>query len=63
MDEEMAYIMGQADPHNLLKLIGSSRGKDAEMAFVISGRRHQNALLSGYELHSFNIVLCLITFL
>ncbi|KAH0870560.1 hypothetical protein HID58_077582 [Brassica napus] len=59
----MAYIMVQADPHNLLKLIGSNRGKDAEMTFVKTGRRHQNAFLTGYELHSFNIVLCLITFL
>ncbi|KAF3490102.1 hypothetical protein F2Q69_00056610 [Brassica cretica] len=42
---------------------GSNRGKDAEMTFVKTGRRHQNAFLTGYELHYFNIVLCLITFL
>lgn len=23
--EEMAYVMGQGDPHNLLKLIGSNK--------------------------------------
>ncbi|EOA25458.1 hypothetical protein CARUB_v10018796mg [Capsella rubella] len=41
VDEGMAYVTGQGDPKKLLKLMGSKRGKDAEMAFVRTGTHHQ----------------------
>ncbi|CAH2064427.1 unnamed protein product, partial [Thlaspi arvense] len=37
VDEGMAYVTGQGDPNKLLKLMGSRRGKDAEMVFVKTG--------------------------
>ncbi|XP_010503778.1 PREDICTED: uncharacterized protein LOC104780933 [Camelina sativa] len=40
VDEGMAYVTGQGDPNKLLKLMGSKRGKDAEMAFVKTGTHH-----------------------
>lgn len=40
VDEGMAYVTGQGDPNKLLKLMGSKRGKDAEMAFVRTGTHH-----------------------
>jgi len=40
VDEGMAYVTGHGDPNKLLKLMGSKRGKDAEMAFVKTGTQH-----------------------
>lgn len=42
VDEGMAYVTGQGDPNKLLKLMGSKRGKDAEMAFVKTGTHHHH---------------------
>ncbi|VVB05301.1 unnamed protein product [Arabis nemorensis] len=42
VDEGMAYVTGQGDPNKLLKLMGSKRGKDAEMAFVKTGDDFRN---------------------
>lgn len=42
VDEGMAYVTGQGDPNKLLKLMGSKRGKDAEMAFVKTSTNHHD---------------------
>lgn len=41
VDEGMAYVTGEGNPNKLLKLMGSKRGKDAEMAFVKTGTHHR----------------------
>lgn len=37
----MAYVSGRGDPNKLLKLMGSKKGKAAEMAFVRTGGHHR----------------------
>ncbi|XP_010485334.1 PREDICTED: uncharacterized protein LOC104763689 [Camelina sativa] len=39
-DEGMAYVSGRGDPIELLKLVGSIKGKAAEMTFVKTGGYH-----------------------
>nr|BAB10913.1 unnamed protein product [Arabidopsis thaliana] len=41
-DEGRAYISGLGDPHKLLKLMGSVKGKAAEMTFVKTGGHHHH---------------------
>lgn len=38
----MAYVTGHGNPNKLLKLMASSKGKDAEMAFVKTGTHHHH---------------------
>ncbi|KAG7539528.1 hypothetical protein ISN44_As13g031620 [Arabidopsis suecica] len=40
VDQGIAYISGEGDPNKLLKLMGSIKGKAAEMTFVKTGGRH-----------------------
>ncbi|CAA7019366.1 unnamed protein product [Microthlaspi erraticum] len=42
VEEGMAYVTGEGNPNKLLKLMGSKRGKDAEMAFVKTGTHHRD---------------------
>ncbi|KAL1199709.1 hypothetical protein V5N11_012978 [Cardamine amara subsp. amara] len=51
VDEGMAYVTGQGDPKKLLKLMGSRRGKDAEMAFVKTGTQYypQHDFYNNYQ--------------
>ncbi|CAH2043056.1 unnamed protein product [Thlaspi arvense] len=42
-DKGMAYVSGRADPNKLLKLMGSLKGRSAQMAFLQTcGHRHHH---------------------